>query len=111
VEMWKRGTRPARGEIDQAALALLTRHGGQIMATARRYAATPEDAEDAYQRGLEILLTKAPTTREDELIPWLKTVVSRTFDAYPALTTAVLAERRRRLRYSNGAQIPVASTF
>jgi RNA polymerase sigma factor (sigma-70 family) len=73
--MWKRGTRPARGEIDQAALALLTRHGGQIMATARRYAATPEDAEDAYQRGLEILLTKAPTTREDELIPWLKTVV------------------------------------
>ena len=45
------------------------------MATARRYAATPEDAEDAYQRGLEILLTKAPTTREDDLVPWLKTVV------------------------------------
>jgi RNA polymerase sigma factor (sigma-70 family) len=73
--MWTRGSRPARGDIDEAALALLTRHGGQIMATARRYAATPEDAEDAYQRGLEILLTKAPTTREDELIPWLKTVV------------------------------------
>lgn len=45
------------------------------MATARRYALTPEDAEDAYQRGLEILLTKAPTTAEDELVPWLKTVV------------------------------------
>jgi RNA polymerase sigma factor (sigma-70 family) len=54
---------------------LLARHGAQIMATARRYAATPEDAEDAYQRGLEILLTKAPTTREEELVPWLKTVV------------------------------------
>jgi RNA polymerase sigma factor (sigma-70 family) len=51
------------------------RHGAQIMATARRYALTPEDAEDAYQRGLEILLTKAPTTAEDELVPWLKTVV------------------------------------
>ena len=73
--MWTRGSRPGRGEIDEAALALVTRHGGQIMATARRYAATPEDAEDAYQRGLEILLTKAPTAREDELIPWLKTVV------------------------------------
>jgi len=73
--MLERRTRPPRGEIDEAALALLARHGAQILATARRYAANPDDAEDAYQRGLEILLTKAPTTREDELVPWLKTVV------------------------------------
>ena len=73
--MGRRGTRPARGEIDEAALRLLARHGGQILATARRHAVTPEDAEDAYQRGIEILLTKAPSTSEDELIPWLKTVV------------------------------------
>jgi RNA polymerase sigma factor (sigma-70 family) len=73
--MSKRGTRPARGEIDEAALRLLARHGGQILATARRHAVTPEDAEDAYQRGIEILLTKAPSTSEAELIPWLKTVV------------------------------------
>jgi RNA polymerase sigma factor (sigma-70 family) len=67
--------RPSRHEIERATLGLLQRHGPQILATARRYAATPEDAEDAYQRGLEILLTKAPTTREADLIPWLKTVV------------------------------------
>jgi RNA polymerase sigma factor (sigma-70 family) len=73
--MLERRTRPSRGEIDEAALALLARHGAQILATARRYAANAEDAEDAYQRGLEILLTKAPTTREEELVPWLKTVV------------------------------------
>ena len=73
--MVKRRTRPPRGELDEAALELLARHGAQILATARRYAATPEDAEDAYQRGLEILLTKAPTTSEAELVPWLKTVV------------------------------------
>ena len=66
---------PARDEIDPAALRLLERHGQQILATARRYSASPDDAEDAYQRGLEILLTKAPTTREEELVPWLKTVV------------------------------------
>src|SRR4051812_23841473 len=65
--------RPGRSEIDPAALALIARHGAQILATARRYSSTPEDAEDAYQRGLEILLTKAPTTSEDELVPWLKT--------------------------------------
>ena len=73
--MSTRGTRPARGELDDAVLGLLARHGSQILATARRYAATPEDAEDACQRGLEILLTKAPSTSEEELIPWLKTVV------------------------------------
>ena len=73
--MLERRTRPPRGEIDRAALELLARHSAQILATARRYSASAEDAEDAYQRALEILLTKAPTTREEELVPWLKTVV------------------------------------
>ena len=67
--------RPSRAEIEPAALAVLTRHSAALLATARHYSATPEDAEDAYQRGVEILLTKAPTTREEELLPWLKTVV------------------------------------
>ena len=71
----RRARRPGRAEVDPAALALIARHGSQILATARRYSATPEDAEDAYQRGLEILLTKAPTTSQEELVPWLKTVV------------------------------------
>ena len=90
VVLMTRRDRPARGEIDAAALALLARHGAQILATARRYAATPEDAEDAYQRGVEILLTKAPSTREDELIPWLKTVVKH----------EAFALRRQRDRHS-----------
>jgi RNA polymerase sigma factor (sigma-70 family) len=88
--MTRRGIRPERADIDAAALALLARHGGQILATARRYAATPEDAEDACQRGLEILLTKAPSTSEDELIPWLKTVVKH----------EAFALRRQRERHS-----------
>jgi RNA polymerase sigma factor (sigma-70 family) len=67
--------RPSRREVEPAALALLARHGAQILTTARRYSATPEDAEDAYQRAFEILLTKAPSTSEKDLVPWLKTVV------------------------------------
>jgi RNA polymerase sigma factor (sigma-70 family) len=84
------GGRPARRDVDPAALALLERHGAQILAVARRYAATPEDAEDAYQRGFEILLTKAPTTSEEELVPWLKTVVKH----------EAFALRRQRDRHS-----------
>jgi RNA polymerase sigma factor (sigma-70 family) len=84
------GGTPARRDLDPTALALLERHGTQILATARRYAATPEDAEDAYQRAFEILLTKAPTTSEDELVPWLKTVVKH----------EAFALRRQRERHS-----------
>ena len=67
--------RSLRREIEEVAVALVATHGAQVLATARRYAATPEDAEDAYQRGLEILLTKALSTSEADLVPWLKTVV------------------------------------
>ena len=67
--------RPTRAEIEPAARELVERHGAQIMGTARRYSLSAEDAEDAFQRGLEILLTKAPSTHEDDLVPWLKTVV------------------------------------
>ena len=84
------GGRPARRDLDPAALALLERHGAQILATARRYAVTPEDAEDAYQRAFEILLTKGPTTSEAELVPWLKTVVKH----------ECFALRRQRERHS-----------
>ena len=61
--------RPSRREVEPAALALIDRHGPHVLATARRYSANLEDAEDAYQRGLEILLLKAPTTREASSFP------------------------------------------
>jgi Sigma-70 region 2 len=75
-ERWH--ARLPRDDIERAAADLVRCRGGEILGTARRYAYNLDDAEDAYQRGLEILLTKAPTTREEELVPWLKTVVLRT---------------------------------
>ncbi len=67
--------RPSRADIEPVALDLIRRRGAEVLSSARRYASTPDDAEDAYQRALEILLTKAPTTSEEQLLPWLKTVV------------------------------------
>lgn len=69
------GRVPAGGAIGSAAARLVERHGDALLATARRYATTTEDAEDAYQRALEILLVKAPQVPEDELLPWMRTVV------------------------------------
>jgi RNA polymerase sigma factor (sigma-70 family) len=59
----------------RAAVELISRHGRSLKQTARRYSLCAEDAEDAYQRALEILLTKAPTERLSELIKWTHTVL------------------------------------
>ena len=69
------GAQPSRAQIDMAALELVRRYGASILSMARRYSVCAEDAEDAYQRGLEILLTKAPSAQHEDLVPWLRTVV------------------------------------
>ena len=66
------------------------------MLAPRGAARQPEDAEDAYQRALEILLTKAPTTSEAELVPWLKTVVKHEAFALRRQRERTAADRRRR---------------
>jgi RNA polymerase sigma factor (sigma-70 family) len=111
--------RPARADAEPAVLELLRRHGGRLMSVARRYSSSREDAEDAYQRAVEILLTRAPSTDPAELLPWTKTVVkheafavgrqrarhgtpseSEQIEPFAGLAAgpAELAERRDRLR-------------
>lgn len=58
----------------RAAVEILSRYEPALRRTARRYSLCAEDAEDAFQRALEILLTKAPTTDPRELIRWTQTV-------------------------------------
>ncbi len=81
---------------------MIARHEGALRRTALRYSFDPEDAEDAYQRALEIVLTKAPTTNLGELIRWTQTVTK-----HEAL--AVRQSRRKLLRYQReGTEDPVA---
>ena len=56
-------------------VALLERFRVQMLATARRYSTNSHDADDAYQRAAEILLTHSPTGTDDELCRWLRTTV------------------------------------
>jgi DNA-directed RNA polymerase specialized sigma24 family protein len=72
----------------RAAVELLARHEGTLMRTARRYSLCADDADDAFQRALEILLTKAPTDQLRELVPWMQTVTKH----------EALAIRRKRER-------------
>lgn len=59
----------------RAAVETYSRHEGALRRTARRYSICADDADDALQRGLEILLRKAPSEDPRELIRWTQTVV------------------------------------
>jgi RNA polymerase sigma factor (sigma-70 family) len=78
--MFERGSRSVQGGLatagrKRAAVELVAREDAELRQTARRYSLCTDDAEDAYQRALEILLVKAPSDRPHELVRWMKTVV------------------------------------
>jgi len=76
----------------RAAVETYARHEAALRRTARRYSLCADDADDALQRGLEILLRKAPSTDPRELIRWTQTVVKH----------EALAVRRERERILSG---------
>ena len=80
----------ADGARKRVATETFRRHEAALLGTARRYSLCTEDAEDALQRGFEILLRKAPTDNPRELVRWTQTVVK-----HEAL--AVRRERERAL--------------
>ena len=79
IEATRRGGGRARPASEAArkrvAIELVALHEAALRRTARRYSLCADDADDAYQRALEILLTKAPTDDLRELIRWTQTVV------------------------------------
>ncbi len=78
------------------AVELIASQGDSFRRTARRYSLCREDAEDAYQRALEILLTKAPACARPRLAAWMHTVTKH----------EALAVRRSRERILGSARRP-----
>jgi len=97
-------TKTSAAARKRAAVEMIARYERALRRTARRYSLDVEDADDAYQRALEIVLTKAPTTDLRELIRWTQTVTK-----HEAL--AVRASREKLLGYQRsreGAEDPMA---
>ncbi len=65
---------PSLASRKRAAIKLIRRNERALRRTARRYSLCSDDAEDALQRAFEILLTKAPTSDQQDLIRWMQTV-------------------------------------
>jgi RNA polymerase sigma factor (sigma-70 family) len=59
----------------RAAVELIRNHDQALRISARRFSICRDDSEDAYQRAIEILLSKAPTTDQRQLLPWARTVI------------------------------------
>lgn len=66
-----------RRNINAVATELVRTYGPVILEDACRFSACQADADDAYQRALEILITKSPTTDPEFLIPWIRTIARR----------------------------------
>ena len=60
-----------------AATAVLDAGERSLRRTARRYSLCRDDADDAYQRAVEILLTKAPHCAARDLAAWMQVVTRR----------------------------------
>ena len=80
----------------RAASDLIRSHDAVFRRTARRFSICADDGEDAYQRALEILLTKAPPIEGDALVRWMQTVTKR----------EALAVRRQRERLLGSPRSP-----
>jgi RNA polymerase sigma factor (sigma-70 family) len=76
----------------RAAVETYVRHEALLRRTARRFSLCADDADDALQRALEIMLTKAPSADPRELIRWTQTVVKH----------EALSVRRERERIFSG---------
>ncbi len=63
--------------------------------TARRFSQTPEDADDALGRAVEILLSKAPDLEPGPLTAWMHVVTKR--------EALAIGRSRRRTRVAAGA--------
>lgn len=77
-------------EDRRAAVCRAMTAGPGLIRYAARFTRSIDDAEDAYQRAMEIALTRAPVTEPDAFAAWLHTVIRRE-------AGRILDERRREM--------------
>ena len=69
------GREATQAELDLLVIEVVQRHAASLLRIARRHSLCADDAEDAYQRGLEIFIKHAPRLDPERAPSWLRTVV------------------------------------
>jgi len=76
-------TFPAVEDPHTRVAAVVERHGPLLLRIAREHSLCADDAQDAYQRALEIYLWRVQSLDPATEVLWLKVVVNRTFVTPP----------------------------
>lgn len=64
-----------RDGAEEVVLALVHSHAGELLRFARRFSLCADDAQDAYQRALEILVRRLRTQSLDNPLSYLRTII------------------------------------
>lgn len=70
-----RRSRGRRHDAEDEVLRLLHEHAAELLRFARRFSLCADDAQDAYQRSLEILLRRVRSDPPEHPLRWLRTVI------------------------------------
>ncbi|MDX6689007.1 MAG: hypothetical protein QOG15_464 [Solirubrobacteraceae bacterium] len=71
------GGRSGKAGAEELILRTIAAHADSLLRTARRHSLCVDDAQDAYQRGLEIFMKHAERLDPGRAAAWLHTVVKR----------------------------------
>lgn len=85
-------------------MEIVREHAPGLLALARRHSLCADDAHDAYQRALEILLKRIDTLEPATTVSWLRTVVKHEAYAVRAQRQALVAREEPEL---DGAEAPL----
>lgn len=77
MEMGDHVGRPDKSATEELILRTIAAHADSLLRTARRHSICLDDAQDAYQRGLEIFMRHADRLDPGRAGAWLHTVVKR----------------------------------
>lgn len=70
-------TKDGRKHPEEVTLRLVQDHAAELLRFARRFSICADDAHDAYQRGIEILVRRMRTEPPEHPLNWLRTVIRR----------------------------------
>jgi DNA-directed RNA polymerase specialized sigma24 family protein len=71
------GARRDSNAAERLILRMVAAHADSLLRTARRHSICADDAQDAYQRTLEIFMGRADRLDPDRVAGWLHVVVKR----------------------------------
>jgi len=93
-------------DAEELILRTVAAHADSLLRTARRFSICPDDAQDAYQRALEIFMGHAERLDADRAAGWLHVVVKREAQAIRRSRQKLVASREVNLDAHEARSLP-----